>query len=102
MRRNILITSSLAEKGKCYLMEGQHRGHEQFGMFLEVIAVNFLTQVTKKLMTRDAVMDLILTKKELARDVNPEGCSGCRDHEFRCGVQDPQVKYQGKTQDHKL
>lgn len=71
-------------------------------MFLEVIAANFLTQVTKKLMTEDAVMDLILTKKELTRDVKPERSSGCRDYEFRCGVQDPQVKFQGKAQDHKL
>lgn len=44
-------------------MEGQNRGRGQLRMFLKWIADNFLTQVTKELMTGDAVMDIMLTKK---------------------------------------
>lgn len=89
-------------KGKWHLVEGQHRGHEQLRMFLECIPSNILTQVTKELMTGDAVMDLILTEKELARVVKAEGSLGYRDHKFKNGVQDPEMRDQGKKQDHKL
>lgn len=69
---------------------------------LECIPSNILTQVTKELMTGDAVMDLILTEKELPRVVKAEGSLGYRDHKFRNGVQDPEMRDQGKKQDHKL
>lgn len=56
----------------CHLMEGQNRGRGQLRMFLKWIADNFLTQVTKELMTGDAVMDIMLTKKRTGQ--GREGC----------------------------
>lgn len=50
------------EKGKWYLMEGRHRGHEQLRMFLECIFDNFLIQVTKDLMKGDAVISFLKEK----------------------------------------
>lgn len=48
---------------------------------MECIDDNFLTQVIKKLMRRDALLDLILTsKEEIIRDVKAESSLCCGDH----------------------
>lgn len=47
---------------------------------MDCIDDNFLTQVIKKLMRADALLDMILTnKEETIRDVKAESSLGCGD-----------------------
>ena len=63
--------------------KGSRAGHRQSRRSLECIDGNCLTQVIKKLMRGDALLNLILTnKEELVGDVEAGGGLGCSGHEM--------------------
>lgn len=62
--------------------EGQH-SRTQSRRFLECIGDDFMTQVIKKLIRGDSLLDLTLANKvKLVRDVMVGGSLACSDHEM--------------------
>lgn len=63
--------------------KGSTAGHRQSRRSLESTGGNILTQVIKKLMRGDALLNLIFTnKKELVGDGEAMGGLGCSDYEM--------------------